>query len=210
MKNSSISATPMLFYICLCKPVIKETCQCQHSKRVPPHACLFFFPSNVSKLFLYSLHRSSANKESAQAPSWPAYICEYSIISSSCHRFPLKIDASAQTNTFNKSRWYSGTHVFEFRLIKVILWHGSSVYLCVCRARAHRRPNLPLKSALLCLWILHSEHGGRRCEVTILDWFVRSPHQRSLPPLLPFPAGTSAQGHELSCRIPATALLMFN
>ncbi len=25
LKNSSISATPMLFYICLCKPVIKET-----------------------------------------------------------------------------------------------------------------------------------------------------------------------------------------
>ncbi len=48
-----------------------------------------------------------------------------------------------------------------------------------------RRPNLPLKSALLCLWILHSEHGGRRSEVTILDWFVRSPHRRSLPPSPP-------------------------
>lgn len=83
-----------------------------------------FFPSNVSKLFLYSLHRSSANKESAQAPSWPAYICEYNIISSSCHRFALKIDASTQaatTEEFNESRWYSGTHIFEFHLIKVIL-----------------------------------------------------------------------------------------
>ncbi len=152
-----------------------------------------FFPSNVLKLFLYSLHRSSANKESAQAPSWPAYICEYSIISSSCHRFALKIDASAQTDTFNESRWYGGTHVFEFRLIKVVLWHGGGLYLCVCRARAHGRPNLPLKSALLCLRILRSEQGGRRCEVMMLDWFVR-PSRQSSPPSPPLSRGNKGSG----------------
>lgn len=155
-----------------------------------------FFPSNVSKLFLYSLHRSSANKESAQAPSWPAYICEYSIISSSCHRFALKIDASTQADTteeFNENRWYSGTHIFEFRLIKVVLWHGGSTYLCVCRAHVHGRPNLPHKSALLCLRIHRLEHGGCRCAVTMVDWFVRPPHQRS-PPSPPLSRGNKGSG----------------
>lgn len=163
---------------------------------MPPHACLFFFPLKCLKVVLYSLHRSSANKESAQAPSWPAYICEYSIISSSCHRFALKIDASTQADTteeFNESRWYSGTHNFVFRLIKVVFWHGGSTYLCVCRAHVHGRPNLPHRSALLCLRIHRLEHGGCRCAVTMVDWFVRPPRQCS-PPSPPLSHGSKGSG----------------
>lgn len=118
-------------HICICKPVIKKT-----SDWVPPNACLFFSPLKCLKVVFVSSPQILCKQRKCASPLlaflhlWVQH--HFIFLPSLCFK------NRHQQRHFNESRWCGGKHIFEFHLIKAILWHGGTVYLCACQVACTR------------------------------------------------------------------------